>query len=81
MSEAIGMPPLLILISVLISAKIMGFWGFFFGIPVAGAVYTITIVTLERIKQATDAQDREKLAEEQAQREREQSTSASVDSN
>ena len=67
MSEAIGMPPLLILVSVLVSANIMGFWGFFFGIPVAGAAYTIIIVILERIKQATDAQDQQRQ-KEQAQR-------------
>ena len=67
MSEAIGMPPLLILVSVLVSANIMGFWGFFFGIPVAGAAYTIIIVILERIKQATDAQDQQRQ-EDQAQR-------------
>jgi predicted PurR-regulated permease PerM len=58
MSEAIGMPPLLILVSVLVSAKIMGFWGFFFGIPVAGAIFIITTVTLEQLKQAMDAQDK-----------------------
>jgi predicted PurR-regulated permease PerM len=69
MSEAIGMPPLLILISVLVSAKVMGLWGFFFGIPVAGAIYTITVVALERLKQAADAQDRQREAEEQARRE------------
>ncbi len=67
MSEAIGMPPLLILVSVLVSANIMGFWGFFFGIPVAGAAYTILIVILERIKQAADAQDQQRQ-QEQAQR-------------
>lgn len=66
-SEAIGMPPLLILLSVLVSAKVMGFWGFFFGIPVAGAIYTISIVALEQIKQATDAQDNQKQTGEQAQ--------------
>jgi predicted PurR-regulated permease PerM len=66
MSEAIGMPPLLILVSVLVSAKVMGVWGFFFGIPVAGAIYTIAIVALEQIKQATDARDREREAAEQA---------------
>jgi predicted PurR-regulated permease PerM len=66
MSEAIGMPPLLILVSVLVSAKVMGLWGFFFGIPVAGAIYTIAIVALEQLKQATDAQDRRRQAEKQA---------------
>jgi predicted PurR-regulated permease PerM len=59
MSQAIGMPPLLILVSVLVSAKIMGLWGFFFGIPVAGAIYTIAIVALERMKLAADAQDQQ----------------------
>ena len=64
-SEAIGMPPLLILVSVLVGAKVMGLWGFFFGIPVAGAIYTIAIVTLEQVKQTTDAQDRQRQVEEQ----------------
>jgi predicted PurR-regulated permease PerM len=63
MSEALGMPPLLILVSVLVSAKIMGFWGFLFGIPVAGAIYTITIVSLEQIKQNADAQFQQRMAE------------------
>jgi predicted PurR-regulated permease PerM len=62
MSEAIGMPPLVILVSVLVSAKIMGLWGFFFGIPVAGAIYTIAIVTLEQVKQTTDARHRQEEA-------------------
>jgi predicted PurR-regulated permease PerM len=64
MSEAIGMPPLLILVSVLISAKVMGFWGFFFGIPVAGAIYTIVVVTLEEVKQTADAQDKQRQSQE-----------------
>lgn len=67
MSEAIGMPPLLILVSVLVSAKIMGLWGFFFGIPVAGAIYTIAIVALEQFKQAADAHDRQRQTEAQVQ--------------
>jgi predicted PurR-regulated permease PerM len=72
MSEAVGMPPLLILVSVLVSAKVMGFWGFFFGIPVAGAIYIITIVALEEIKQTADAQDRQRQSEEQARRQSDQ---------
>ncbi len=66
MSEAIGMPPLLILVSLLISAKVMGIWGFLFGIPIAGAVYIIAIVALEERKRIADARDRQKQAEEQA---------------
>jgi predicted PurR-regulated permease PerM len=69
MSEAIGMPPLLILVSVLVSAKVMGLWGFFFGIPVAGAIYSIAVVTLEEVKQAIDAQDLKRQNEAQARQE------------
>lgn len=65
MSEAIGMPPLLILVSVLVSVKVIGLWGFIFGIPVAGAVYITITVTLERAKQAVDAQDRQRQAEQE----------------
>ncbi len=68
MSEAIGMPPLLILVSVLGSAKLMGLWGFFFGIPLAGAVYTFTVVFLERLKLAADAEDKAREAAEQARK-------------
>jgi len=64
MSEAIGMPPLLILVSVLVSAKVMGLWGFFFGIPVAGAIYTIAVVALEQMKLSTDARDQKRQNEE-----------------
>lgn len=58
LSEALGMPPLLILVSVLVSAKIIGLWGFLFGIPVAGAIYIIVLVALERYKAAADAHDK-----------------------
>jgi predicted PurR-regulated permease PerM len=41
MSEAVGMPPLLILAAIMISVRLIGLWGFIFGIPVAGALYAI----------------------------------------
>ena len=59
MSKAIGMPSLLVLVSVLVSTRLMGFWGFFFGIPVAGALYIIVVVTLEEVKQTVDARDKQ----------------------
>lgn len=74
MSEAIGMPPLLVLVSVLVSTKVMGFWGFFFGIPVAGAVYIITVFALEQIKQAIDQRDQDQPVEAQAQAQNPEST-------
>ncbi len=48
MSEVIGMPPLLILAAIMISTRLIGLWGFIFGIPVAGAVYASGIFFLER---------------------------------
>jgi predicted PurR-regulated permease PerM len=48
MSEVIGMPPLLILAAIMISARLIGIWGFIFGIPVAGAFYAIGIFFLDR---------------------------------
>jgi predicted PurR-regulated permease PerM len=66
LGEAMGMPPLLILVSVLVSAKVLGFWGFFFGVPLAGALYIIGVVTLERAKQSADAHDQQRNDEQQA---------------
>jgi predicted PurR-regulated permease PerM len=48
MSEAVGMPPLLILTAIMISVRLVGLWGFIFGIPVAGALYAIGIFFLGR---------------------------------
>ncbi len=57
MSEVVGMPALLILTAVMISVRLIGFWGFIFGIPVAGALYTIGLFLLERyrVKQGGEA--------------------------
>jgi len=81
MSEAIGMPPLLVLISVLISTKVMGFWGFFFGIPVAGAIYIITVFALEQFKQTIDQRDRTRRQQltAQAQAQDPENTAASIE--
>ncbi|RMF36229.1 MAG: AI-2E family transporter [Chloroflexi bacterium] len=59
MSEMLGMPPLLILAALLLSARVMGFWGFVFGIPLSGAIYSVGLVLLGRWKRAQDAWDRE----------------------
>ena len=57
MSESIGMPPVLTLISVLIGTKLWGVWGFIFGIPVAGAIYAVGLVMLRRFKREQDRLD------------------------
>ena len=48
MSEVIGMPPLLILAAIMISVRLVGIWGFVFGIPVAGAIYATGVFLLSR---------------------------------
>lgn len=48
MSEMVGMPSLLTLAAIMISVRLIGFWGFVFGIPVAGALYTMGLFFLER---------------------------------
>jgi predicted PurR-regulated permease PerM len=48
MSEAVGMPPLLILEAIMISVRLIGLWGFIFGIPVAGALYATGTFFLNR---------------------------------
>jgi predicted PurR-regulated permease PerM len=60
MSEATGMPSLLTLIAVLIGVRLWGVWGFIFGIPVAGAVYTTGLVMLGRFKREQDRLDQER---------------------
>jgi predicted PurR-regulated permease PerM len=58
MSEAIGMPSLLALVSVLIGVRLWGMWGFIFGIPVAGAIYAVGLVMLRRFKTEQDQLDK-----------------------
>jgi len=53
-SEMVGMPPLLVLAALMISVRLVGLWGFIFGIPVAGAIYAMGIFFLERFKREQD---------------------------
>lgn len=41
LSEAVGLHPLLVFAAILISIKVAGFWGAFFGIPVAGVLWAM----------------------------------------
>ncbi len=41
MSDALGMHPLLVFAAILVSIKIAGFWGAFFGMPVAGVLWAM----------------------------------------
>jgi predicted PurR-regulated permease PerM len=43
MSEAVGLHPLLVFAALLLSIKVAGFWGAFFGIPVAGVLWAMAV--------------------------------------
>ena len=64
MSEVVGMPPLLILAAIMISTRLIGLWGFIFGIPVAGALYATGTFFLDRWQE----QQRGSLGEVEAQK-------------
>jgi predicted PurR-regulated permease PerM len=64
MSESVGMPPALTLVSVLIGTKLWGVWGFIFGIPVAGAIYAVSLAMLGRFKREQDRLDIERDRDE-----------------
>jgi len=69
MSEVVGMPPLLILAAIMVSTRLIGLWGFIFGIPVAGALYAMGAFFLNRQEeQQRESQgevERDKMAEDE----------------
>lgn len=52
MSDAVGLHPLLVFAALLVSIKIAGFWGAFFGIPVAGVLWAMAVFFFERWQRA-----------------------------
>ncbi|MDE3091143.1 MAG: AI-2E family transporter [Chloroflexota bacterium] len=59
MSDAVGLHPLLVFAAILVSVKIAGFWGAFFGIPVAGVLWAmLTFFFKEWRKGQTPATER-----------------------
>ncbi len=47
LSEALGLHPLLVFGSILLGIKIGGFWGAFFGIPIAGVIWAMLVFIYE----------------------------------
>ncbi|MBI3913760.1 MAG: AI-2E family transporter [Chloroflexi bacterium] len=41
MSDALGLHPLMVFAAILVSIKVAGFWGAFFGIPIAGVLWAM----------------------------------------
>jgi predicted PurR-regulated permease PerM len=47
MSDAVGLHPILVFAAILFSVKIAGFWGAFFGIPIAGVLWAMLVFFFE----------------------------------
>lgn len=50
MSEMVGMHPLLIFAALMVGIRVAGFWGAFFGVPVAGVIQAMAVSLYERIR-------------------------------
>lgn len=48
LSDSLGLHPLLVFGAILISVRVAGFWGAFFGIPVAGVLWAMALFFFER---------------------------------
>jgi predicted PurR-regulated permease PerM len=48
LSDSLGLHPLLVFASILVSVRVAGFWGAFFGIPVAGVLWAMALSFFER---------------------------------
>ncbi len=51
LSREVGMPALLVIAALVISVRLIGGWGFLFGIPIAGVVYAMSIFFMERYRE------------------------------
>jgi len=59
LSAAVGLHPLLVFAAILISVRVAGFWGAFFGIPVAGVLWAMGLFLFERWQTELRANDRD----------------------
>ncbi len=50
MADVLGMPALLALMAIMLSTRVVGFWGLVFGLPVAGVIYAVAVTFLEQGK-------------------------------
>lgn len=50
MADVLGLPPLFVLLSIMVSMRMIGFWGLVFGIPLAGVFYALSVAYLEQGK-------------------------------
>lgn len=57
LSKSLRMPSLLVILSLLIGAQLLGIWGFIFAVPISAAIYTIGLLVLGETKRRQDASD------------------------
>lgn len=57
LSHSLQMPSLLVIMSLLIGAQLIGVWGFFFAVPIAAVLYSAANVLLQRAKRNQDRRD------------------------
>jgi predicted PurR-regulated permease PerM len=57
LSQSLRMPSLLVIVSLLIGAQLLGIWGFIFAVPIAAAIYTVGLLLLDQAKRRQDAAD------------------------
>lgn len=50
LSDSLGLHPLIVFTAILIGVRVAGFWGAFFGIPVAGVLWAMARFFLERLQ-------------------------------
>ena len=55
LSQSLRMPTLLVFIALIVSGQLLGVWGLLFGVPLAGAAYSIGSVLLDRTRQSANA--------------------------
>jgi len=54
MSDALGLHPLMVFAAILLSVKVAGFWGAFFGIPIAGVIWAMFKFFYERWEESQE---------------------------
>lgn len=57
LSRSLQMPSLLVIVALLIGTQLIGVWGFFFAVPIAAVLYSVSLVLLERAKRQQDQID------------------------
>ncbi len=63
LSRSLQMPSLLVIVALLIGTQLIGVWGFFFAVPIAAVLYSVSLVLLERAKRQQDQFDARPAAE------------------